>query len=80
MAQKVRKERITKKEFYDRGGFANSNLFRLQTRGGSWRYYTRMPEIDQIANAVEAGRQEGFDILRKARDEGRKQILGERLP
>lgn len=40
MAQKIRKERITKKEFYDRGGFANSALFRLQSRGGAWRYYT----------------------------------------
>jgi len=42
MPQKIRKERITKKEFYDRGGFANSQLFRLQTRGGSWRYYVNL--------------------------------------
>jgi len=42
MPQKIRKERITKKEFYDRGGFANSDLFRLQTRGGSWRYYVNL--------------------------------------
>lgn len=39
--QRERKKRITKKEFYDLGGFANSDLFRLQTRGRSWRYYTR---------------------------------------
>jgi hypothetical protein len=45
MAQKVRKERITKKEFYDRGGFANSSLFRLQTRGGSWRYYINLERV-----------------------------------
>ena len=32
MAQKVRKERITKKEWYARGGFANSDLFRQQSR------------------------------------------------
>lgn len=39
MCQKIRKERITKREFYDRGGFANSALFRKQSRGGAWRYY-----------------------------------------
>ena len=39
MAQKIRKERITKREFYDLGGFANSALFRQQSRGGAWRYY-----------------------------------------
>jgi hypothetical protein len=39
MAQKTRKERITKAEFYARGGFANSALFRQQSRGGAWRYY-----------------------------------------
>lgn len=40
--QHQRKKRITKKEFYDLGGFANSDLFRLQTRGGSWRYYINL--------------------------------------
>lgn len=39
MCQKIRKERITKREFHDFGGFANSELFRLQSRGGAWRYY-----------------------------------------
>lgn len=39
MAQRERKERITKKEFYDLGGFANSGLFRKQSRGGAWCYY-----------------------------------------
>lgn len=39
MAQRERKERITKAEWYDLGGFANQNLFRLQSRGGAWRYY-----------------------------------------
>lgn len=34
-----RKERITKKEWYALGGFANRDLFRKQSRGGAWRYY-----------------------------------------
>lgn len=42
MAQKIRKERITKVEFYALGGFANSDLFRLQSRGGAWRYYRKL--------------------------------------
>lgn len=45
MAQKTRKERITKEEFYRLGGFANSDLFRLQTRGGSWRYYINLDRL-----------------------------------
>jgi len=39
MAQEFRKERITKREWYELGGFENSNLFRKQSRGGAWRYY-----------------------------------------
>ena len=39
MAQDIRKERITKKEFYAQGGFSNPHLFRLQSHGGAWRYY-----------------------------------------
>jgi hypothetical protein len=39
MAQEIRKERITKKEFYAQGGFSNAKLFCLQSRGGAWRYY-----------------------------------------
>lgn len=42
MAQKIRKQRITKAEWYDLGGFANSALFRLQSRGGAWRYYINL--------------------------------------
>lgn len=42
MAQKVRKERLTKREWYDLGGFANSALFRQQSRGGAWRYYRNL--------------------------------------
>jgi hypothetical protein len=42
MAQAERKERITKVEFQQLGGFDNPELFRLQTRGGSWRYYRRV--------------------------------------
>lgn len=38
--QRQRKERITKAEWYRLGGFANSKLFRKQSRGGgAWRYY-----------------------------------------
>lgn len=46
MAQKVRKERITKDEFYKRGGFSNSALFRQQSRGGAWRYYVSLDYQD----------------------------------
>jgi hypothetical protein len=46
MTQKIRKERITKREFYDRGGFENSNLFRLQSRGGAWRYYINLDRLE----------------------------------
>ena len=31
--------RVTKKEWYDRGGFTNSKCFRKQSRNGAWRYY-----------------------------------------
>jgi hypothetical protein len=55
MPQKIRKERITKKEFYDRGGFANSQLFRLQTRGGSWRYYVNLDRQPCQHNHKHAG-------------------------
>ena len=37
--QRERKERITEVEWYNRGGFANPDLFRKQSRGGAWRYY-----------------------------------------
>lgn len=39
MMQRERKKRITKAEWYALGGFANSKLFRKQSRGGAWRYY-----------------------------------------
>ena len=45
MTQKIRKERITKKEFYDLGGFANSALFRQQSRSGAWRYYRSLDRV-----------------------------------
>lgn len=32
--------RITRREFYDKGAFANSRLCRVQ-RGKSWGYYER---------------------------------------
>ena len=31
--------RITKKEFYARGGFKNSKLFRKADKNGRWLYY-----------------------------------------
>ena len=37
--------RITKKEFYSKGGFKNSNLFRKQTASGSWCYYEGATDI-----------------------------------
>lgn len=39
MAQRERKERISKREWYDLGGFANSSLFRRQKKGGAWQYF-----------------------------------------
>jgi hypothetical protein len=69
MCQKIRKERITKVEWYNRGGFANSALFRKQSRGGAWRYYVnldRAPTTDiyqaaaqEIASAPDAPRSIG---------------------
>lgn len=32
-------QRITRKAFYDLGGFANSNLYRKADKRGVWRYY-----------------------------------------
>lgn len=46
MAQRERKKRITKAEWYNRGGFANSTLFRKQSRGGAWRYYVSLDYND----------------------------------
>lgn len=42
MKQAIKKERIRKDEFYRLGGFSNSQLFRLQSRGGAWRYYRKV--------------------------------------
>jgi hypothetical protein len=47
MSQKIRKERITKAEFYARGGFSNSKLFRQQSRGGAWRYYVNLERDEE---------------------------------
>lgn len=46
--QRKWKERITKKEFYELGGFANSDLFRKQSRGGAWRYYRTLDNREII--------------------------------
>jgi hypothetical protein len=32
-------KRITKTEFYSKGGFANSRLYRKQRADGAWAYY-----------------------------------------
>lgn len=55
MAQKIRKKRITKKEWYDRGGFANSALFRQQSRGKvygveSYDDFTARVKADDLAS------------------------------
>jgi hypothetical protein len=47
MSQKIRKERITKVEFYRLGGFSNSKLFRQQSRGGAWRYYVNLERDEE---------------------------------
>lgn len=39
MAQRIRKEGLTKREWQALGGLRNSDLFRTQTRGGAWRYW-----------------------------------------
>lgn len=44
MKQAIRKERITKIEWYALGGLETPGLFRLQSRGGAWRYYRRLDE------------------------------------
>jgi hypothetical protein len=46
MSQKIRKERITKADWYARGGFANNALFRQQSRGGAWRYYINLDRLE----------------------------------
>jgi len=41
-AAKVRRDgsrRVTKVEWYDKGGFANSRLWRRQAKSGRWIYY-----------------------------------------
>lgn len=45
MCQKVRKERMTKIEWYALGGENNPVLFRQQSRGGAWRYYRRLDPV-----------------------------------
>lgn len=39
MAQRIRKERLSKAEFHKLGGLANGNLWRTQSKGGAWRYW-----------------------------------------
>ena len=38
--------KISKKMFYDLGGFANPNLFREADSKGIWSYYLRRQEDD----------------------------------
>lgn len=39
MAQRERKQRISKEEWRALGGLTNSDLFRVQKKGGAWKYY-----------------------------------------
>lgn len=42
MAQKTRKQRITKAEYKRLGGMANPALFREQKKGGAWKFYVSL--------------------------------------
>lgn len=75
MAQKIRKERITKREFYERGGFSNSDLFRLQSRGGAWRYCHSEP----VGREAEIARQ-AFAMAIALRDEARAMVADYNSP
>jgi transcription initiation factor TFIIIB Brf1 subunit/transcription initiation factor TFIIB len=46
--RKCRKERIRKDEFDP----ANENHFRLQSRGGAWRYYRRVDPLIYIGDGM----------------------------
>lgn len=37
-------QRITKREWYDRGAFANSRLWRRQSKGGAWQYFQKLED------------------------------------
>lgn len=39
MAQRHRKEGLTKAEWRKLGDLANPDLFRVQSKGGAWRYF-----------------------------------------
>lgn len=39
MAQRIRKERLSKAEFRTLGGLHNPDLWRTQNKGGAWRYW-----------------------------------------
>lgn len=73
--RKIRKERITKVEFHTLGGFDNAQLFRLQSRGGAWRYYRRVgPVIVTVDLASPGG-----DIFVKVTRRGNEILSVERL-
>lgn len=42
MAQKIRKQRISKAEFRRLGGLKNPALFREQKKGGAWKFYVSL--------------------------------------
>lgn len=46
-------KKITKKEWYDLGGFANSTLFRKANRHGVWLYYVDLdhPNAKALSNS-----------------------------
>jgi hypothetical protein len=39
MAQRERKQTLTKREYMSLGGPLNSRLFRKQKKGGAWKFY-----------------------------------------
>lgn len=54
MAQKIRKQRITKAEFRRLGGLKTPGLFREQKKGGSWKYYVSLAEFEGSFEAMGA--------------------------
>ncbi len=68
MKQAIKKERITKIEFHAEGGFNNPELFRLQTRGGAWRYYRKvgpMREDEKVLAEMGFTKEEAADAFAK---------------
>lgn len=50
MAQKTRKQKITKTEYARLGGMKNPALFREQSKGGAWRYFVSLDHHNAPGN------------------------------